>query len=253
MKKVLSVLMAAGVAVTLTACGGNQVNPDYPDPDWEYVEDEDIYDETGYDESGYDEAGYEGGEQLSGLLAEVVGVWTPETPGVFTLTYTFNSDYTWQWSSDGGNYYIGTYELLDDKYIVLTDSDGGETTLEYVGEERIVDDEGATWVPYGRGSTYDMDDGPVNVLDDVNYMWRLRDTDNYDSYYNFSRDQRWYLTNDSGSTYDAEGNYEYDGTELVLYYDGIEDTSVFTYSSSEGTLTDSNGNVYIIYGPAENG
>ncbi len=244
MKKVLSVLMAAGVAATLTACGGNQVNPDYPDPDWEYVEDEDIYDETGY--------GEDTGE-LSGLLAEVVGVWTPETPGVFTLTYTFNSDYTWQWDSDGGSYYTGTYELLDDKYIVLTDSEGGETTLEYVGEERIVDDEGATWVPYGRGSTYDMDDGPVNVLDDVNYMWRLRDTDNYDSYYNFSREQRWYLTNDSGSTYDAEGNYEYDGSELVLYYDGIEDTSVFTYSSSEGTLTDSNGNVYIIFGPAENG
>ncbi len=245
MKKVLSVLMAAGVAVTLTACGGNQVNPDYPDPDWEYVEDdEEILDETGY--------GEDTGE-LSGLLAEVVGVWTPETPGVFTLTYTFNSDYTWQWDSDGGSYYTGTYELLDDKYIVLTDSEGGETTLEYVGEERIVDDEGATWVPYGRGSTYDMDDGPVNVLDDVNYMWRLRDTDNYDSYYNFSRDQRWYLTNDSGSTYDAEGNYEYDGTELVLYYDGIEDTSVFTYSSSEGTLTDANGNVYIIFGPAENG
>lgn len=245
MKKVLSVLMAAGVAVTHTACGGNQVNPDYPDPDWEYVEDdEEILDETGY--------GEDTGE-LSGLLAEVVGVWTPETPGVFTLTYTFNSDYTWQWDSDGGSYYTGTYELLDDKYIVLTDSEGGETTLEYVGEERIVDDEGATWVPYGRGSTYDMDDGPVNVLDDVNYMWRLRDTDNYDSYYNFSRDQRWYLTNDSGSTYDAEGNYEYDGTELVLYYDGIEDTSVFTYSSSEGTLTDSDGNVYIIFGPAENG
>lgn len=244
MKKVLSVLMAAGVAVTLTACGGNQVNPDYPDPDWEYVEDEDIYDETGY--------GEDTGE-LSGLLAEVVGVWTPETPGVFTLTYTFNSDYTWQWDSDGGSYYTGTYELLDDKYIVLTDSEGGETTLEYVGEERIVDDEGATWVPYGRGSTYDMDDGPVNVLDDVNYMWRLRDTDNYDSYYNFSRDQRWYLTNDSGSTYDAEGNYEYDGSELVLYYDGTEDTSVFTYSSSDGTLTDPEGNIYIIFGPAENG
>ena len=244
MKKVLSVLMTAGVALTLTACGGGQVNPDFPDPDWEYVEDEEILDETGY--------GEDTGE-LSGLLAEVVGVWTPETPGVFTLTYTFNSDYTWQWDSDGGSYYTGTYELLDDKYIVLTDSDGGETTLEYVGDERIVDDEGATWVPYGRGSTYDMDDGPVDVLDDVNYMWRLRDTDNYDSYYNLSRDQRWYFTEDSGSTYSAEGNYEYDGTELVLYYDGIEDTSVFTYSSSEGTLTDANGNVYIIFGPAENG
>ena len=242
MKKFMIPTLVVSSLLLFTACGGGS---DYPDEPYIPTED-DFVDETGYDEQ-------ESRVDLSSLptlLQNIAGSWVEERPGVFTLEYDFNTDYTYQWSSDGGAYTTGTFELVDDSHFLLhDDGDGSEKTFEYAGDNRIVDDEGAVWIPYG---TQSYEEGHAALLDDVNYKWRYEVTDNYDEYYNLDSDGTWYLTLDSGESKQAYGTYEYDGENLIFFEENSQSYSYMTYSSDEGQLIDENGNHYIIFGPADN-